>query len=59
VQVIIYKPIKIKIKMEMGESLKEKGNKEFKKGNYQAAIALYTEALCEEQSETFYGNRAA
>lgn len=45
--------------MEMSESLKEKGNKEFKKGNYQAAIAYYTEALLDEKSEVFYGNRAA
>lgn len=43
----------------MSESLKDKGNNEFKKGNYQAAIAYYTEALLEEKSEVFYGNRAA
>lgn len=45
--------------METSGSLKEKGNKEFKDGNYQAAIAYYTEALLEEQNEVFYGNRAA
>ena len=45
--------------METSESLKEKGNAEFKKGNYQAAISHYTEALCEGKSEVYYGNRAA
>lgn len=45
--------------MENSVSLKEKGNAEFKKGNFQAAITYYTEALGEEQSEVFYGNRAA
>jgi hypothetical protein len=28
------------------EEKKNKGNDEFKKGNYQAAINFYTEALC-------------
>lgn len=46
-------------KMETTESLKDKGNSEFKKGNYQAAIGHYTEALLDEQNEAFYGNRAA
>jgi hypothetical protein len=45
--------------METTESLKDKGNSEFKKGNYQAAIGHYTEALLDEQNEAFYGNRAA
>ena len=39
--------------------MKEKGNLEFKKGNFHAAITYYTEALSEEQSEVFYGNRSA
>jgi hypothetical protein len=45
--------------METVETLKEKGNEEFKKGNYQAAIAHYTEALLDDKNEVFYGNRAA
>lgn len=45
--------------MEKGESLKDKGNNEFKKGNFQEAIALYTEGLLEEKNEVLYGNRAA
>lgn len=30
---------------QRGEELKNQGNEEFKKGNYQAAITCYTEAL--------------
>jgi Flp pilus assembly protein TadD len=45
--------------METTDTLKEKGNLEFKKGNFQAAIAHYTEALLNEKNEVFYGNRAA
>ena len=30
---------------EKAEELKTKGNEEFKKGNFQSAIALYTDAL--------------
>ena len=30
---------------EKAEELKTKGNEEFKLGNYQSAISLYTEAL--------------
>ena len=45
--------------MEPTESLKDRGNKEFKKGNYPLAIAHYTEGLLEGQNEQLYGNRAA
>ena len=45
--------------MENSLSLKDKGNLEFKKGNFHAAITYYTDALAEEQSEVFYGNRSA
>jgi hypothetical protein len=31
--------------MEDWESLKEKGNEEFRKKNYNAAISLYTDAI--------------
>lgn len=41
------------------QNFKERGNEEFKKGNYQAAIAHYTEGLLEEETEQLYGNRAA
>ena len=41
------------------QDYKTKGNEEFKKGNYQAAIAHYTEGLLEEETEQLYGNRAA
>lgn len=41
------------------ENLKEKGNEEFKKKNYMAAINLYTQALeLNPDEETLYGNRA-
>lgn len=41
------------------EDYKSKGNDEFKAGNYQAAIAHYTEGLLHEETEQLYGNRAA
>lgn len=45
--------------MESTETFKDKGNAEFKNGNFQAAIAHYTEGLLEEKNEQLYGNRAA
>jgi tetratricopeptide (TPR) repeat protein len=41
------------------EQLKNKGNEEFKKANYSAAINYYTEALEIHPSEAIYTNRAA
>lgn len=35
--------------MESTETLKDKGNKEFKQGNFQAAIGYYTEGLLDEK----------
>lgn len=35
--------------MESTESFKDRGNAEFKQGNFQAAIGLYTEGLLEEK----------
>ena len=35
---------------QAAEAKKTEGNNEFKKGNYAAAINLYTEALCKYSS---------
>ena len=41
------------------EILKEKGNEEFKKKNYNSAINLYSHAIeLNSSEETLYGNRA-
>lgn len=41
------------------ESLKEKGNEEFKKKNYNSAINFYTQAIeLNSNEETLYGNRS-
>jgi DnaJ family protein C protein 7 len=41
------------------ENLKEKGNDEYKKKNYNTAINLYTQAIeMNQKEETLYGNRA-
>ncbi|KAM5552800.1 hypothetical protein ABKV19_025159 [Rosa sericea] len=43
-----------------GESLKDKGNEQFKAGNYLKAAALYTQAIKQDpQNPTLYSNRAA
>ncbi|XP_050373493.1 uncharacterized protein LOC126791130 [Argentina anserina] len=42
------------------ESLKDKGNEQFKAGNYLKAAALYTQAIKQDpQNPTLYSNRAA
>lgn len=37
---------------------KEQGNKEFKNGNYMAAIEHYTKAISHQKEKTFFTNRA-
>ncbi|XP_014663206.1 PREDICTED: dnaJ homolog subfamily C member 7-like [Priapulus caudatus] len=46
--------------ISMGEEKKLEGNIEYSKGNYQAALQLYTEAIgFNDTIASFYGNRAA
>lgn len=46
--------------IKMGEEAKARGNEEYKRGNYEAAISHYTQAITLSPSEpAYYGNRSA
>jgi Flp pilus assembly protein TadD len=40
------------------ETKKNQGNEEFKKGNFQAAILFFSEAIELDPTEAYYTNRA-
>ena len=44
---------------EKAKAAKDEGNKEFKAGNYEAALACYDRAIALDTTEALYANRSA